>query len=708
MKHIYALIPVLFILFCSIANAQDTLRGTYKDYKIEAGEYLLNETVRFNGDLVIAPNVKIVFEAKGTMVIGGSLSAVSQNFDIQLIGSEINPGNGLIIVDNKNVGIDIQGAVFKNLSTPLFFENGWYREKVTISNNQFVENYGRVGLIQILTPYNNYFDITPPIDFQLNGNLFTENNSSIFIQDLGSLNSKIEITNNAFINNKIFGLDSYIISSNLIYGRLDEVNAVNVTKIEANSFIDNYLVSNITNLKLRNANIGVYGTKEIFELKGNFFGTTDPDQIANSIYDKKYNYNSPLVEFEPFLKEPSPKNPTHIYGVLNSQGKNIKSTISLSEPLDGFTALSNTSIDLANAELSYVYFKDSLSIDFSEKIIPFNYIQTKEGIKVSIDQKYDELKGKIGFLQLKNIVDLNKTYVPKLQIGDLAFGEEKQRIKSKIAKNEKELELLEKQQDSLNAKEVKLAKKKLGKFEGGIIAGAAIFRGSISNENFLENDLNTSFGIDLGYNLNSYLTARINISSSTLSNSDLNSGDAEKIIRGMNFSTTVLSISPGIDFDFINNTLNPKSNRIRPSIGIGLDAMSFKPSGFFNGKSYDLTSLGTAGQLLDNGVEPYPTFTLGLYGVLKIKYQIGKYSVGLFASYHSTFSEYLDDVGSDPYPNTDALYEASGENGGAAVYFSNPTSINTTDRLRSDPSSANDSFVKFGISVTRKFFNPKN
>ena len=120
------------------------------------------------------------------------------------------------LVDNKNVEIDIQGAVFKNLSTPLFFENGWYREKVTISNNQFVENYGRVGLIQILTPYNNYFDITPPIDFQLNGNLFTENNSSIFIQDLGSLNSKIEITNNAFINNKIFGLDSYIISSNLI------------------------------------------------------------------------------------------------------------------------------------------------------------------------------------------------------------------------------------------------------------------------------------------------------------------------------------------------------------------------------------------------------------------------------------------------------------------------------------------------------------
>jgi hypothetical protein len=696
------------MFFCSVANSQDTLQGTYKDYRIKAGEYLINENVRFNGSLVISPNVKIIFEKKGTMVIGGSVRAISENFDIEFIGAEGNAGNGLIIIDKQNVEIEFKGAVFKNLNSPLFFENRWYRTKVNIQNSIFIQNYGKIGLIQILTPYNSYFDNDLPIEFNLNSNLFAENNSSIFIQDLGSLNSKIEITNNTFINNKIFGLESYTISSNLIYGRLDEINAVNVTKIEANSFIDNYLVNNLTGLKIKKANLGIYGTKETFNIGGNFFGTIDPDQIANSIYDKKYNYNSPLVAFEPFLTAPNPKNPSHIYGVLNFEGKEIKSNILLNEPLEEFITLSNTFIDLTNAELSYVYLKDTLSTEASKKVIPFKFKPGEQGINVAVSKEFNELKGKVGYLELDNIIDANKTYVPKLQIGQLAFGEEKIKIKATLDKIEKEMELLKKQQDSIKANEEEISKIELGKFEVGLIAGGAIFRGSISNNNFMENDLNISFGIDIGYNVNPYLTARINISSSTLSNSDINSGDADKINRGMNFSTPILSISPGIDFDLINNRSNPKVNKVRPSIGIGLDAISFKPTGIFNGQEYDLASLGTGGQFLNEETEPYATFTLGLYVTFKLKYQIGKNSIGLFASYHSTLTDYLDDVGADPYPDRDALYNSNGENGGASVYFSNPTSINTTNRLRSDPSSGNDSFVKVGISITRKLFNPKN
>jgi hypothetical protein len=93
---------------------------------------------------------------------------------------------------------------------------------------------------------------------------------------------------------------------------------------------------------------------------------------------------------------------------------------------------------------------------------------------------------------------------------------------------------------------------------------------------------------------------------------------------------------------------------------------------------------------------------------MKVKYQWGKYSIGVFASYHSTFTEYLDDVGSDPYPDAQALYNSNGNEGAAAAYFSNPTSINTDGKLRSDPSSGNDSFLKFGIIISRKLFNPKN
>ncbi|MDC1540536.1 DUF6089 family protein [Flavobacteriaceae bacterium] len=708
MKHIYLLIPVFFIAFCNFTYSQDTLQGSYTDYKIEAGSYLLNESVRFDGSLTIVPGAKIMFADKGAMIIGGSITAVTESLDIEFIGADQNPGNGLVIVNQKDAEIQLQGVVFKNLNTPLFFDNGWYRKKVVITNNHFIENYGKTSLIQILTPYNDFFDKNSSIEFALNENLFAENNSSIFIQDLGSLNLKIDIKNNTFINNKIYGLDSYIISSNLIYGRLDKINSTNVTRIKGNSFIGNYLASNLTGAILRTANLGVYGTQETFDLKDNFFGTVDPNQIANSIYDKKYNYNSPLVEFDPFLKAPSPKTPTHIYSVLNAQGNELNTNITLNQPLEEFTALSNAAIDLSKASLTYIYLKDSLSTEIITKPIAFDYTKTAQGSRITASQKNEILKGKVGYLQLDNIADTNSNLVPKLQIGYLAFGNKKIETQAKIDKIQEELRVLEKQQDSIKKTETKLIEQKLGKMEIGLRSSAVIFRGSISNNNFLENDMNISFGLDFGYTLNSYLTLRLNVSSFTLSNSDLNSGDALKINRGMNFSTTALSVSPGIDFDFIDNRLNSKTNKIRPSLGIGFEAISFNPTGVFDGKEYDLSSLGTGGQQLNDEIEPYSTLTFGLYLAMKIKYQWGKYSIGVFASYHSTFTEYLDDVGSDPYPDAQALYDSNGNEGAAAVYFSNPTSINTNGKLRSDPSSGNDSFLKFGIMISRKLFNPKN
>ena len=60
--------------------------------------------------------------------------------------------------------------------------------------------------------------------------------------------------------------------------------------------------------------------------------------------------------------------------------------------------------------------------------------------------------------------------------------------------------------------------------------GSVLYTGTISNDNFLNNDVNTSIGVTLKYYLYSKLSASITISSFKLSNSDLNYFDFIKKI----------------------------------------------------------------------------------------------------------------------------------------------------------------------------------
>ena len=74
-------------------------------------------------------------------------------------------------------------------------------------------------------------------------------------------------------------------------------------------------------------------------------------------------------------------------------------------------------------------------------------------------------------------------------------------------------------------------------------------------------------------------------------------------------------------------------------------------------------------------------------------------------SYHRTFSDYIDDVGADLYPDPILLYEKNKTNGAAAVFFSNPTSdYITPGRLRSSPSNPSDSYITFNLIYSRKIF----
>ena len=216
--------------------------------------------------------------------------------------------------------------------------------------------------------------------------------------------------------------------------------------------------------------------------------------------------------------------------------------------------------------------------------------------------------------------------------------------------------------------------------------------------------MNLYNALHVNYTIYSNLSAGLTVAMFKLSNSDLNSSNNEQIARGMSFSTSMLSISPSVNYDFVDNRLYTKARRFRPSVGLGLDLFSFNPTGKYKGAEVALQPLGTGGQLIDSGKKVYSLMSMGYFMNVKLKYQINRFnSVGVHFSYHKSLSDYLDDVGPDEYPDVTKLLIKDPT--GAAAYFSQPGSkTNSPGQVRASPNNPSDSYINFGIFYSRRLF----
>ena len=70
---------------------------------------------------------------------------------------------------------------------PIFFDFGWKRTKINISNNNFIENVGRVSIIQVLNPPFSFAVDQGSIEFNLENNLFSNNNAPVYFEDFNCI-----------------------------------------------------------------------------------------------------------------------------------------------------------------------------------------------------------------------------------------------------------------------------------------------------------------------------------------------------------------------------------------------------------------------------------------------------------------------------------------------------------------------------------------
>lgn len=718
-KSIFSRIRISTMLLVFILTSilgygqQDTLTGAYDKLIIKSGLHVINKPLSVKDLLEIQPGAKLQLENNAVIICEGQLLVDGKlDNNIEIFGKDKNEGVGIIIRGKDssfNNPININNTIFKNLQLPLLFDFGWTRSRVNISNNLFLGNIGKVSVLQILNPPFNVNTDTNYIEFNIQHNTFSYNQSGIYFEDLKSDYIKFTISDNLFYRNNIYGLNTYNISNNFLYGRVDEMYNRFSPKINNNSFIYNYLVDNVTERVVQSANLGVYGTEQIINVDKNYFGTDKADQILNSIYDKRLNYNSPKANFEPFLNIPNDTMPTHVYSVLNPDKTPYFDTIP-SVNVNGLILKSNNPVQFTNSILRHTYYKDDSSLLKIDTVLKFTVEQVDIDYKLVVSNNNSDLK-KPGYYVISNILSKNGLYVPDVRIGYNKYLDEQYRRNvihdSLISKLITDTSIAKpKAVDSIKNSFQKIDGPVKSKIELGLMAGGSIFTGTISNKgNLLSNDINMNISFMFNYLLNSNLSTSLSIESFKLSNSDLNSNNNDQIARGMSFITNVLAISPAIYYDFVDNRLNTKARKLRPSLGVGFNLMSFTPSGYYNEVLYNLQSLGTGGQYADSTGKPYSLSTFGYFLGFKLKYQFTKLNaIGFQFSFHKSMSNYLDDVGGDIYPTVSSILNSKIENKDAAIYFSNPSFRNVTGQYRNSPDPANDSYINFGLFYSRKLF----
>lgn len=712
MKRIFGLLVILFLANNAIF-AQDTLSGNYDKLTIAAGKHIIKNVVTVTGKLVVESGANVEFIEPGVLVCESGVEMAGRNLDIVFSGKNKYEGVGIIIknVDAANP-VNITNVVFTGLQLPIFFDFGWKRASVNISDNHFINNTGKISIIQVLNPPFGFNQSDNFINFRINHNLFTGNNAAIYFEDLKSDQVKYEISNNAFVNNAVYGFKNYNISTNLIYGRVDQLFSKYSAKLTGNSFVSNYLVDNLTDTIVHVANFGVYGTDKTFDLSNNYWGASTKDGIFKGIYDQTLNYNSPKISVDPFLSAPEAKAPSHVFSILNGEtDQEIPDTLIVKESLKSIKVLSNNKLDFNNVKFAYSYFKDDSTLKKTDTTLTFS-VQAVNDLanKLTITKAANQAK-KTGFYQITGIADANGKATPDLRIGYNYYLKDLRRRKLladliKEKKSEDSLKTPPRAMDSLKNIFQKIEAPLKSKLEIGLMTGGAIFTGTVSSKNLFSNDINLYNALQVNYTIYSNLSASLTVASFKLSNSDLLSNDNEQIARGMKFSTSMLSFSPSVQYDFVDNRLYSKARRIRPSIGFGLDVAMFNPTGTYKNKEYNLQPLGTGGQFIDSAGKPYSLMALGYFFHFKVKYQLSRFnSVGIHFAIHKSMSDYLDDVGPDPYPNTTELLNNTKTDAPAAVYFSNPTSrAITKGQLRNSPTKPSDGWVNFGLFFSRRLF----
>lgn len=241
--------------------------------------------------------------------------------------------------------------------------------------------------------------------------------------------------------------------------------------------------------------------------------------------------------------------------------------------------------------------------------------------------------------------------------------------------------------------------------ELGIMAGGTFYIGDM-NPFMPYRNTHLAGGIIYRYNLHPRAALRANFMYGSLSGDDSQSNLEHQIQRNLNFNTDIWELAGGIEFNYfpfqIGNDRYKGTAYLMAEVGL----FRMNPKGIGdNGNEVELQPLGTEGQGTSlSERRPYSLTQLVVPIGVGVKLSLGEkaglnFEIGL----RKTFTDYIDDIGSESYVDPVAL---AAENGPLAASMSNRSLDGDRFGRRGD-ASTNDWYVFSGVMFTFRLGKPE-
>lgn len=242
------------------------------------------------------------------------------------------------------------------------------------------------------------------------------------------------------------------------------------------------------------------------------------------------------------------------------------------------------------------------------------------------------------------------------------------------------------------------------KSELGILVGGSSYIGELNQfRPFYNTQL--AAGIIYRYNVHSRMCIRGNFTYGKLKASDADASQDVLVNRNLSFESTIFELAGGVEFNYFPFQIGHDHYKGTGYILAEIGLFRMNPMTEYNGNMIELQPLGTEGQgsSLSNKSN-YSLTQLTIPLGVGFKFSLGeRCALNLEYGIRKTFTDYIDDVGSNTFVDPEQLAE---ENGPIAADLSN-RNLNGSRFGKRGTSFNKDWYSFFGAMITFRLGKPK-
>jgi hypothetical protein len=239
--------------------------------------------------------------------------------------------------------------------------------------------------------------------------------------------------------------------------------------------------------------------------------------------------------------------------------------------------------------------------------------------------------------------------------------------------------------------------------ELGVLLGGSYYIGDLNQFRHFHRT-QPAAGLIYRYTYHTRLALRANLTYGKVMASDADASQAINQNRNLSFESNIFEVAGGIEFNYMPFFLGSQKYKGTAYILAQIGLFRMNPMTEYNGDMIELQPLGTEGQGSDlNSKKNYSLTQLSIPLGVGVKFALGKkVAVNFEYGIRKTFTDYLDDVGSNSYID---FTELAAANGPIAADLSNRSLDGSRFGKRGNESTS-DWYSFFGAMITFRLGQP--